>query len=304
MLFKFLLLGVLFTITCNGKVLESVDESDLLHMIKGENPVVVLFTKKNCEPCKKYETIVEKIQDELKENINAEVVKITNSPMVSIYDPSKEPSLVMFRRGIPLLYHGNVNEQEIVMHFSENRDPVVKELSDVNFEHLTQASTGATTGDWFVFFYSSECVPCQRLYAVWEAVAANLKRQMNVARVNRKESGTLTAKRFAVEKAPEFIYVRQGKYYRYKSSEYTPQALIKFAESGYIKEAAAQKVPGISDPVGDIVAAIKNFIAANPDLVIYGCLGLSIVLVGVNCAAFLLRKKTAKKEDKNAKKKK
>jgi len=31
-----------------------------------------------------------------------------------------------------------------------NRDPVVKELNDNSFEHLTQASTGATTGDWFI----------------------------------------------------------------------------------------------------------------------------------------------------------
>lgn len=28
----------------------------------------------------------------------------------------------------------------------------VVELTDANFEHLTQASTGATTGDWFVAF--------------------------------------------------------------------------------------------------------------------------------------------------------
>jgi hypothetical protein len=34
-------------------------------------------------------------------------------------------------------------------------DPsVVQILDDSNFEHLTQASTGATTGDWFVKFYA------------------------------------------------------------------------------------------------------------------------------------------------------
>lgn len=97
------------------------------------------------------ETVVENIHDDLKENLGAVVVKAHNSHMVSIYDPSKEPSLIYFRRGIPLLYYGEVNEDEIVQTFTENRDPVVKELSDDNFEHLTQASTGATTGDWFVF---------------------------------------------------------------------------------------------------------------------------------------------------------
>ena len=27
-------------------------------------------------------------------------------------------------------------------------------LTDANFEHLSQAATGATTGDWFVEFYA------------------------------------------------------------------------------------------------------------------------------------------------------
>ena len=30
----------------------------------------------------------------------------------------------------------------------------VKVLTDKNFEHDTQATTGATTGDWFVLFYA------------------------------------------------------------------------------------------------------------------------------------------------------
>lgn len=34
--------------------------------------------------------------------------------------------------------------------FTENKAPTVKELTDDTFEHLTQASSGATTGDWFV----------------------------------------------------------------------------------------------------------------------------------------------------------
>ena len=30
----------------------------------------------------------------------------------------------------------------------------VVELTDATFEHLTQASSGSTTGDWFVEFYA------------------------------------------------------------------------------------------------------------------------------------------------------
>lgn len=41
-------------------------------------------------------------------------------------------------------------DEEILATFTKNKEPVVKELTDDTFEHLTQASSGATTGDWFV----------------------------------------------------------------------------------------------------------------------------------------------------------
>lgn len=97
--------------------------------------------------------------------------------MVRLYSPSKEPAIVFFRHGVPLLYDGKITAfikyvinkistysyvyfeycipgpdtvQSIVDKFNENKDPVVKELTDDVFEHLTQASTGSTTGDWLV----------------------------------------------------------------------------------------------------------------------------------------------------------
>jgi hypothetical protein len=31
-----------------------------------------------------------------------------------------------------------------------NREKITRDLNDFNFEHDTQAASGATTGDWFV----------------------------------------------------------------------------------------------------------------------------------------------------------
>lgn len=45
---------------------------------------------------------------------------------------------------------GPADEEHIVQTFIDNKEPNVRELADDNFEHLTQAATGATTGDWFV----------------------------------------------------------------------------------------------------------------------------------------------------------
>lgn len=43
-----------------------------------------------------------------------------------------------------------MNDELILSFLVDNKDPCVRELNDDNFEHLTQVSTGATTGDWFI----------------------------------------------------------------------------------------------------------------------------------------------------------
>lgn len=100
--------------------------------------------------CDKFETELLKIRDELRDNIPAETAKVAESQLVRLYNPKKEPALVFFRHGIPLLYDGAIKADEIFHNFDQNKIPAVKELTDDTFEHLTQAATGATTGDWLV----------------------------------------------------------------------------------------------------------------------------------------------------------
>ncbi|XP_017052531.1 uncharacterized protein LOC108095785 isoform X2 [Drosophila ficusphila] len=229
--------------------LRRVDDTELIQLLTGNSNVVVLFNKNNCQQCLEYENVVTKIHPQLKETLSAIVVQSVDSNLVSIYDPSKEPALVFFRRGIPILYHGEVNDDEILDFFYDNLEPAVKELSDDNFEHLTQASTGATTGDWFIFFYSAECTVCQRLYAVWESVGGKLKRKLNIARMNSLESGISTAKRLGALESPAFIFLRQGKMYRYLAKQYSPEAFVQFAEKGYLTHSHPQPVPEIPSAV-------------------------------------------------------
>lgn len=163
------------------------------------------FIAKDCPECENYENELLKVREDFKNDFPTEVVKVLNSHLVRLYKPTKEPALVFFRHGSPLLYEGSIVAEEIYNLFDRNRVPIVRELTDETFEHLSQASTGSTTGDWFIQFYTRNCADCQRLSAVWEGVGALLRNRVNVARVDKEVRGAKTAKRFNIQKAPEFI---------------------------------------------------------------------------------------------------
>ena len=63
---------------------------------------------------------------------------------------------------------------------------ILKELNDSNFEHDTQATTGSTTGDWFVRFcdISSHCSTTDESFGVWGKLAEELNRRVSVAYVD------------------------------------------------------------------------------------------------------------------------
>ncbi|XP_026805411.1 uncharacterized protein LOC113548636 isoform X1 [Rhopalosiphum maidis] len=317
LLFMFIYCGLL-TNLITSQTLEVVTDNELLDLCRSENQVVALFTLKDCEKCKKYEETLTQIREELVDSLNAWVVKVEGSNLVHIYNPTKEPTLVMFRHGIPLLVpeSGNykilmyyeiilhlfyildaVNDEFLIDMLLNNRDPIVKELNDNSFEHLTQASTGATTGDWFIKFYSSDSIECQRLQARWETVGAKLKNRVNVARINRYIGGSITARRFAISQSPTFILLRRGVMYTYTSTDYTIESFLKFVEEDY-KFTVKGQVPEPKSTFDDFVHMCFDVLRENP---LAWKLGLTVLSVILLCLAAL--KKTSKSNEYKSKKK-
>ncbi|VVD01825.1 thioredoxin domain-containing protein [Leptidea sinapis] len=294
--------------------LQSVSDDDLLTLIKENEKLIVLFTKPNCKECNELEKIIDNLRDEFEQQLNAFSVKATNSHLARLYSPNKEPAIVFFRHGVPLLYYGNPNEGEIYGYFEKNQSPAVKELTDKIFEHLTQAATGATTGDWFVMFYGASCVECQRLHAVWESVGASLRGKVNVARVDSNLAGALTAKRFKVTTLPAFLFFRLGKVYRYDLPNYDVKSFITFAQDWY-RNVKGDAVPLLSSPFDELVdwsvEFIKYSIAFGLDILTrhpwiwqIGVVGFGLVAITALIALVKARKPKQTKSVKKDKKKK
>jgi hypothetical protein len=62
--------------------------------------------KRDCEQCDIFENELIHLREDLVDTLNAWVVKAVSSQLVRLYSPNKEPALVFFRHGIPLLYEG------------------------------------------------------------------------------------------------------------------------------------------------------------------------------------------------------
>ncbi|BES95551.1 unnamed protein product [Nesidiocoris tenuis] len=277
-----LLLTIVAVAFCQTESLESVNDEELLGLFRNEKYVIVLFTKKDCAECDKLENILTNIREDLVETCGAWVVKSTSSPLVKLYSPSKEPAIVFFRHGVPLLYDGEISDDAISHFLTDNKEPVVKELTDETFEHLTQASSGATTGDWFIMFYSNDCIDCQRLQARWETVGAKLKTRLNVARVNRKTTGRVTSRRFHIIEEPTFLFFRLGKMYHYNIPRYDVASFVSFASDWY-KNARSEKVPVPKSPFDDLTQQIADYLRENAwvwKLVsIFTCIALTLTFL-------------------------
>jgi hypothetical protein len=116
----------------------------------------------------------------------------------------------------------------------------VVQLDEKSFEHLTQAATGATSGDWLVKFCKSSVTRCTRVESTWARLAVQLTAsreekglpRINVASVDTSESAWLT-KRFGITSVPVVMLFKGGVMYSYHGGGFSVDRLVQFAERDY-----------------------------------------------------------------------
>jgi len=116
----------------------------------------------------------------------------------------------------------------------------VVDLDEQNFEHLTQAATGATSGDWLVLFCKESVPRCAKVAQNWQRVAVTLAAsreakylpRINVAQVDTSQSAWLR-KRFGIQAVPVVLLFKGGVMYSFHGGGFSVERLVAFAERDF-----------------------------------------------------------------------
>jgi len=266
-----LYISVIFTVISAQELQKVEEKEEFLKLINKDQYVVALFCPSTVmQRCEEFESVLASIREDMIEVMDGVlVVKLVDSSMVEEYAVGKteKPLIVIFRSGLPVLYDGPANEEEMLEAMVRYKEPGVQELTDSTFEHLTQAATGATTGDWLVMFHTSSCSLCTRLTATMETLACKHRGRTNVARVNKETHGEKTGRRFelGLEDKPDIFLFRLGRMYRYEVAQYDPQSLSSFI-TGFYKNYPALSIPLPLSPFDELVQLCVDNLKAYPAL--------------------------------------
>ncbi|XP_069102192.1 uncharacterized protein [Argopecten irradians] len=286
--------------TCRSQQLEVVSKEVFQDIIKDTKYVLVLFfydmeTCPRCAAAEKELLQVNTMPDLYDHAI--QIIKCEDPETAVKYGITTVPQVVYFRDGVPALFEApqdvrEIRTMDVEIFVEESQQVAMKTLNDESFEHLTQAATGATTGDWLIIFYRPTCE--NHLSAI-EGAGVKLRHKMNVAKINLDESPRLE-KRFKIKECPTTYFFRLGRMYHYFSEDpdqYHVHQLISFVSTWY-KNVKAESVPieptafdalteGIADYLKDLMQGPNRGKFLLGLGTVLGVVSLVLAIVAVTC---------------------
>jgi len=274
---------------------------------ENQRMLVLFYRTEGCEKCP---AVVDSLPSLLEqpELTGCAVSKSADKALADKLGVADFPSLVYLRDKAHVLYDGTFDPEDIIQWTMLASKKVLQRLDDQSFERLTQAATGATTGDWLVAFYTTTC---NSILSTMESLGVRIQAKTNVAKVNIAENYELED-RFKISKCPELILFKQGKMYRYDLPKLDSESLKSFV-GGFYKNMKAESVPVQKSDFDHLTENIADWIrdqieGPNKALVMGGIAGVGVLLllVLVVCCRTVLageddrQKKERKKEEKKS----
>lgn len=167
--------------------------------------LAVYFYKLNCHICDEILEGLEKIDDEC-DVFGIHLVKIQDPQLAKRYSIKTFPALVYFRNGNPLLFEGDLQNEESVLEWlidDDNRE-LADEIESVNermLERLLEESPFLA-----VFFYDEDCPECDEIMEALEKIDGEAD-LFGIDFV--KVLSTEAAEKFGILNVPSLVYFRK-----------------------------------------------------------------------------------------------
>ncbi|XP_011163664.1 uncharacterized protein LOC105198599 isoform X2 [Solenopsis invicta] len=179
-----------------GMLETSVEETQYL---------AVYFTKQNCHICDEILEGLEKIDDEC-DVFGIHLVKIHDTQLAKRYSIKTFPALVYFRNGNPLLFEGDLQNEESVLEWlidDDNRE-LADEIESVNdrmLERLLDESPFLA-----VFFYDEDCPECDEIMEALEKIDGEADLfGIDFVKISSSEA----AEKYGILNVPSLVYFRK-----------------------------------------------------------------------------------------------
>ncbi|XP_018356348.1 PREDICTED: uncharacterized protein LOC108756796 isoform X5 [Trachymyrmex septentrionalis] len=167
--------------------------------------LAVYFTKPNCHICEEILEGLEKIDDEC-DVFGIHMVKIEDTQLAKRYSIKTFPALVYFRNGNPLLFEGDLQNEESVLEWlidDDNRE-LADEIESVNdrmLERLLDESPFLA-----VFFYDEDCPECDDIMEALEKIDGEADLfGIDFVKISSSEA----AEKYSILNVPSLVYFRK-----------------------------------------------------------------------------------------------
>ncbi|XP_066902828.1 uncharacterized protein hlk isoform X1 [Halyomorpha halys] len=185
--------------------IELITRRMLETMVDETQYLAVYFYKPNCNICDEILEELENIDDET-DVFGIHMVKIMDPQLAKRYSIKTYPALVYFRNGNPLLFEGDLQNEESVLEWlidDENRE-LADEIEEVNgrmLERLLDESLFLA-----VFFYDDNCPECDELLEVLEIIDGEADMYgIDMVKICDPDA----AKKYNIINSPSLVYFRK-----------------------------------------------------------------------------------------------
>ncbi|XP_014255609.1 uncharacterized protein LOC106670103 isoform X2 [Cimex lectularius] len=185
--------------------IELITREMLEAMVEETQYLAVYFYKPVCHICDEILEGLEKIDDE-SDVFGIHMVKIMDPQLAKRYSIKTYPALVYFRNGNPLLFEGDLQNEQSVLEWlvdDDNRE-LADEIEEVNarmMERLLDESLFLA-----VFFYDEDCQDCDELLEVLEIIDGEADMYgIDMVKISDPE----VAKKYNVINTPSLVYFRK-----------------------------------------------------------------------------------------------